>query len=52
MDEHVKKLVDSMDFSPPATEETLRSIELEIGMTFPAQHRGFMLESTEQKERL
>lgn len=45
MNEHIRKLVNSMECQPPATEEVLRSVELETGITFPLQYKEFMLES-------
>lgn len=45
MNELVRKFTASMDRNPPATETAIRNTELEIGMTFPAEYREFMLES-------
>jgi hypothetical protein len=45
MNAHIKKLVEAMELNSPATKEALTKAESEIGMTFPAQYKEFMVES-------
>ena len=45
MNTKVKKLIETMNFNNPATEENIKAEEIKLGINFPAQYRDFMLRS-------
>ncbi|SHN02796.1 SMI1-KNR4 cell-wall [Anaerosporobacter mobilis DSM 15930] len=45
MNKEIMKLTQTMKYNSFSSEETIKSVELEIDMIFPTQYREFMLET-------